>query len=50
MLLILLFGFYWGWPAERGSALAFGPLGGGLLLFILLVILGLAVFGWPIKG
>ena len=47
MLLALVLGFSWRfWP--DGSAYAW-PVG-GLYLFVLLVLLGLAVFGFPIRG
>lgn len=50
VLLWLLFGVYWTWPQDQsGGPRAFGPLGGNLLLFILLLLLGIAVFGWPIR-
>jgi len=41
MLLWLVFGLWSNWPAPR-------PIGGTLLLFILLVILGWKVFGPPV--
>jgi hypothetical protein len=50
MLLWLLFGLYWHWPADRGSPAGFAPLGGSLLLFILLFLVGWRVFGFPIQG
>lgn len=51
VLLWLLFGFYWNWPASNeGGPRAFGPIGGNVLLFILLLLLGIRVFGWPIQG
>jgi hypothetical protein len=49
MLLWLVFGLYWNWPNQPGPA-GFGVLGGNLLLFVLLLLLGIACFGWPIKG
>ncbi len=54
MLLWLLFGLYWNWPGgpsgqPAGSA-SFGILGGNLLLFILLFLLGWKVFGFMIQG
>jgi len=49
MLLWLVFGLWSGWPAPGTvGATAFRPLGGTLLLFILLVILGWKVFGSPV--
>lgn len=47
MLLWLVFGLYWRWPA--GGA-PIWPLGGDLLLFILLLLLGWHAFGAPIHG
>lgn len=48
ILLTLIFGFYWHWPGRDPGP--FGSVGGNLLLFILIILLGLATFGWPIKG
>jgi hypothetical protein len=48
MLLWLVFGFYWYWPGRAGSA-GWWPLGGNSLLFLLLLILGIAQFGSPVK-
>jgi hypothetical protein len=45
MLFWLFFGLWSNWPAA-GSP--FRPLGGTLLLFILLVLLGWKVFGPPV--
>jgi hypothetical protein len=51
MLLWLIFGLYWNWPENTsGGPRAFGHMGGGLLLFILLFLLGWRVFGFPIQG
>jgi len=51
MILWLLFGLYWHWPDNaRSGPLAFGPLGGNLLLFILLFLVGWKLFGFPIQG
>jgi len=51
MLLWLVFGLWSNWPAPGTprTGPAFRPLGGTLLLFILLVILGWQVFGSPVK-
>jgi len=51
MILWLIFGLYWNWPQGGvNGPRAFGPLGGNLLLFVLLFILGWAVFGFVIQG
>jgi len=47
MLLWLVFGLWSNWPATGGR---FQPLGGTLLLFILLVLLGWKVFGAPVHS
>ena len=49
MLLWLLFGLYWHWPADPGPR-GFGVLGGNLILFVLLFLLGWRVFGFIIQG
>lgn len=49
MILLLLCGLYWNWPAERGSR-AFVAVGGNVLLFVLLFLLGWKMFGFPIQG
>lgn len=48
MILWLLFGLYW----DSGDLRAgnFGRVGGNLLLWILLFLLGWKVFGFPIQG
>lgn len=44
MIIWLIFGFWqWG-PAN------YAPFGGHLLLWVLLALLGIHVFGWPIHG
>ena len=48
MLFALVFGCYSGWPARNGGT--FTVLGGGLLTWVLLFILGWKVFGFPIHG
>jgi len=50
MILWLIFGLWSGWPANTADRRAFMPLGGNLLLFILLFLLGWKVFGFVIKG
>jgi len=47
MLLWLVFGLYLFWP--QGGA-TFVPLGGNLLLFVLLFLLGWKSFGMPIQN
>ena len=48
MLFWLVFGLWSNWPATGSPGPAFKPLGGTLLLFILLVILGWKTFGSPV--
>lgn len=51
MLLWLLFGFAIYWPADRTSGpRVFLPMGGNLLLFVLLFLLGWKAFGFAITG
>lgn len=51
MLLVLLLGGYWGWRSDRSSGfVSFAPVGMSFILFILLFLLGVRVFGWPISG
>jgi len=51
MLLWLVFGLWANWPAPGAprDGTAFRPLGGTVLLFVLLVILGWETFGSPVK-
>jgi hypothetical protein len=48
MILWLVFGFYWNRADIRGGN--YGILGGNLMLFILLFLLGWKVFGFVIQG
>ncbi len=48
MILWLLFGLYWNRTQIQGGD--YGLVGGNLLLFILLFLLGWKVFGFVIKG
>lgn len=50
MLLWLVLGIYQSWPASGATAGGYWPIGGNLLLFLLIFILGVHSFGWPIKG
>jgi hypothetical protein len=51
MILWLVFGLYWSWPADRaGGPRAFAPVGGNLMLFVLLFLVGWRAFGFPIQG
>jgi hypothetical protein len=43
MLIWLIFGVWWSWPNQR-------LVGGNLLIFILLALLGWHAFGAPIHG
>lgn len=47
MILWLIFGFVWYWP--RGDAKpAYPNISGHFMLFVLLFLLGLSVYGFPI--
>lgn len=47
VILWLIFGLWSGWPvAPAGSN--WRPLGGSLLIFVLFVLIGLQLFGFPI--
>jgi hypothetical protein len=51
MVVWVLFGNYWHWPENTNNGpRSFGPLGGNLLLFILLFLLGWKAFGFVIQG
>jgi hypothetical protein len=47
MLLWFIFALAWHWGTVPA---AYGPLGNAVLLFILFLLLGWAVFGQPIRG
>ena len=49
MLFWLLVGIWGFWPAG-GAALAYGTIGWGLVLFLLIGLLGWKVFGAPLQG
>lgn len=52
-ILMVLWGFFGGralWPGQAGAAGNYYPFGAGLLLFILIALLGIGQFGWPIRG
>jgi phosphate/sulfate permease len=49
MLLWLVFGLWMYWPASTGTPLAFGLIGGNLLLFLVIGLLGWKVFGSPVQ-
>jgi hypothetical protein len=48
MLLWLVFGLWQNWPGIAGGQ--WQPIGGSLLLFILLLLLGWHAFGPPIRA
>jgi hypothetical protein len=50
MLFWLVFGLWSNWPAPGAPNTAFRPLGGTVLLFVLLLILGWRVFGTPVHS
>ncbi len=50
MFLWLIFGFFFFWPIETAGLVAWRPIGGNVLLFILLFLLGWKVYGFPIHG
>jgi hypothetical protein len=51
MIVWLVVGIYLtGPPPADNRGTWFRPLGGPLLLYVLLFLLGWQVFGWPIKG
>jgi hypothetical protein len=49
MLVWLLFGFWLYWPAANGTGMSFGFVGGNLLLFLVIGLLGWKVFGSPLR-
>jgi len=48
MLFWVLTGIWWGSTCDPINRGRFG--GWGLLLFLMLLVLGLKIFGWPIRG
>src|SRR5690348_11632195 len=49
VLLCLVFSTWLYWPAGGNSGVAYGPVGGSLLLLVLLGLLGWKVFGAPLQ-
>jgi hypothetical protein len=49
MILWLIFGLWINWPSQPGPA-GWRPVGGNLLLFVLLFLLGWRVFGFVIQN
>ncbi len=45
MLIWFVFGCWSNWPISKASV---GPIGGSVLMFVLLTLLGWAVFGAPL--
>lgn len=51
VLLMFLFGGAWGYRVDRsGGFIAYAPFGTLFFVFVLLIILGLKVFGWPVTS
>jgi len=50
VILWLIFGLWSGWPAVTPDGRAWRPIGGSLLIFVLFVLIGLRLFGFPIGG
>lgn len=48
MILWFLFGLYWNRSTIQGGD--YGIVGGNLMLFVLLFLLGWKIFGFPIQG
>jgi hypothetical protein len=48
-VLCVILGVFLGWPAQPADRQAWRPLGVTFIIFLLLGLLGLGVFGWPIK-
>lgn len=46
MILWLIFGLVWGYPADPANRWRHG--GGHILLWVVLFLIGWEVFGWPI--
>jgi hypothetical protein len=49
MLIWVVFGVWTYWPASGGAVVAYGPVGGGILLLVLVGLLGWKVFGAPLQ-
>lgn len=45
-IIALIFGAWWNWPAGGNVR----PFGGAMMVFVLIGLLGVKVFGWPING
>ena len=49
MLICVVFGVWANWPAGGGTTVAYGPMGGTILLLVLVGLLGWKVFGAPLQ-
>jgi hypothetical protein len=49
MLVWLVFGVWSYWPASSATPVAYGPVGGSVLLLVLIGLLGWKVFGAPLQ-
>jgi hypothetical protein len=49
ILLWIIFGFFAYWP-RGGAVIGYGPVGNHLLALILFILIGIALFGFPIGG
>lgn len=50
MLLWFLLSVFWGYRTPRDTVLGFAPVGANFFVFVLLIIVGLKIFGSPISG
>lgn len=50
MLLWFILSFVWGVRTPRENIWGFAPLGANFFVFVLIALLGVRVFGWPISS
>jgi hypothetical protein len=48
MLLWLIFSLVWFWPRTDRAFVGYPIVGGNVIVFVLFLLVGIEIFGWPI--